>query len=124
MGKLRDEGAGRRDLPQHVSGLTYGLLPKGMHLRAQPFNRCLTSEPDNESKPTQDDARSMSESGPTLPSDRNRARSVHLFIADLRRQHRHDHFVSFPGLSATRRKVWGRNFLGGSAVSCIIASLR
>jgi len=73
--------------------LTYGLLYTGMHLRAQPFDRCLTPEPDSESKPTQDDARSMSESGPTLPSDRNKARSVHLFIADLQRQHRHDHFA-------------------------------
>jgi len=58
MEKLRDEGAGRRDVPQHVSGSDLWPSSTGMHLRAQPFDRCLTSEPDNESKPTQDDARS------------------------------------------------------------------
>ena len=31
--------------------------------------------------------------GQTRPSDRNRARSVHSLIADLRRQHRHVGFV-------------------------------
>ena len=54
MEKLRDEGAGRRDVPQHVSGSDLWPSSTGMHLRAQPF--------DNEGKPTQDDARSMSES--------------------------------------------------------------
>jgi hypothetical protein len=34
--------------------------------------------------------------GQTRSSDRNRARSVHPLIADLRRQHRHDRFVPEP----------------------------
>jgi hypothetical protein len=40
----------------------------------------------------------MSELGQTLPSDRNRAWSVDVLIADLRRQHRHDRFVPQPDI--------------------------
>ena len=40
----------------------------------------------------------MSGLGHTLPSDRNRAWSVDVLIADLRRQHRHDRFVPQPDI--------------------------
>jgi hypothetical protein len=46
----------------------------------------------------------MSEKGQTRPWDRNGARSVHLLIADLRQQHRHDRSVP-RSRRCTRAKV-------------------
>jgi hypothetical protein len=64
----------------------------------------------------------MSETGQIRPSDRNRAWSVHPLIADLRRHHRHDRFVSRRGIRRQRKElhsptVRGLDTAGGAAIN-------